>query len=172
VKSIQGTTAQHDRLIDGMHECQALKVGEAVEDSFPVVVHSKVPSLAVENVAKLGGLNGRDDQEMLTMATNALQGSDDMIGMDRIDLLSHHDALEDLRVSDRLLALPIGGQAMDGLGGERKEHTTITHDRGGGKKDVELRLLCQSRAPRKRDPASAVRSQERCFWWLSGAPPT
>lgn len=55
---VEGAAGQVDRLGDRVDECEMFEIREALEDASPVVAGADVVRLTVEDVAKLGGLNG------------------------------------------------------------------------------------------------------------------
>jgi predicted nuclease with TOPRIM domain len=106
-ESMEGTMAELKRLVDRIQKGEILKFRKAFENVVPVVARADVAGLAIEDTAKLRGLNGRDNEKILALASNPPESGDDVVGVNTINLTCDHDAVEEFRIRNRLLSLPI-----------------------------------------------------------------
>lgn len=101
-KREEGSAAEVDGLVDRVHECQALEVWKAIEDVAPVVSRADFKQVALEDIAQLGGVDRRHDQEMLAELADALEARNDVVGVNAVDFVVDHDVLKKLFVGDWL----------------------------------------------------------------------
>ncbi|KAI9872098.1 MAG: hypothetical protein M1823_008262, partial [Watsoniomyces obsoletus] len=85
---------------------------------------------------------------MLAVLADALEGCDDVVGMDFVHFLVDKKALEDFGVSDGFLALPVWRDIVDHASCQGNKAVTTIIDLAGREENVKLRLI------RKRGAAS------------------
>jgi hypothetical protein len=106
-KSMEGTMAELKRLIDRLQQGEVLELRKAFENVVPVIARADVAGLTIEDIAKFRGLNGRDDEKMLALVSNSLKNRDDVVGVNTIYFTCDYDAVEEFRIRNRLLSLPV-----------------------------------------------------------------
>lgn len=132
VKGAERTATQLDRFVLRVKEGKVLDVGEAAKNVVPVITRSDVPILTVEDVAELRSLDRSHHEEVLAVNANTLDGRDNVICVDVVDLWCDHDTLKDIGVCDGLLALVERREAMNSAHGDRKVLVAIILDLGCG----------------------------------------
>lgn len=170
-KREEGSTAEVDRHVDGVHECQALEVWKAIEDVAPVVSRADFKQVALEDVAQLGGVDRRHDQQVLAEIADALKAGNDMVSVDAVDFVVDHDILEKLLVGDGLRAVEERDEVVDGLGGEREVDVAIVGDLGPDKECVQLKPVCKCGAANHGSSRGedTVWAEERSLWRQTAA---
>lgn len=94
-EGVEGVDGEAKGDVLGVDEDEVCEGGEEAEKVVPVVSGIDVAFFTGKDIAQLRSLNWCQNDEVVAMLTDALERGNDVIGVNGIDFLVNHDAVED-----------------------------------------------------------------------------